>query len=162
MFICRILILFVESVIEPADDLACLHGDLHLLGEGCMLFLYKEFHPIGGILQGLQPDDFRILSGLVLVVDTKLLKIACDDITRHLIQRHVIGVSLRLLIRSEHDAAGLRFRLREVMRHAFLLDHDPCLRKIHIYVLLLSVHDNAALELYVFLDALHAINILQE
>ena len=97
----RVFILLVESIIELAYDLAGLHGYLHLFRQGGMFFFHKELHAVCSILQGFQLNDFRILSRLILVMDLELLKIAGHDIPRHLIQRHIVSVSLGLLVWSE-------------------------------------------------------------
>ena len=115
LLVLRVPVLLVESIIELPYDLAGLHGDLHFLGKRGMFLLHKEFHAVGRVLQGIQLYDFRILSGLVLVVDPELLKVACDDVSRHLVQWHVVGVSFRLLIWREHDAPRLRLGLCQIL-----------------------------------------------
>lgn len=127
-----------------------------------MLLLYKKFHMVVSILHGIQQNDFRILARLVLVVNADLPKIAHYDVAGHLVQWHVVGVSFRRLVRGEHYPAGLRLRLREVMRHAFLLGQHPCFRQVRVDIFPLSVHKDRALKLDVLQGIYHAVDSLQE
>ncbi len=97
----------IASVVESAHQFAGLEGNLHFVLDMRFLFVYQKFQPVVFFGQVGEQKAFRVVIGLLHIVNVEFFKIADDNPAGTLGIRQIGGVSLRLLKWRQQRPVGL-------------------------------------------------------
>ena len=96
--------------------------------------VHQELQTIILLLKILQQNNLRLLERLCHIMNLKSLEVTADDPSSLLGQWKIVVISSCLVIWGKAGSTGLKLRLRQVNRTAFLLDQYLCLRNIYINI----------------------------
>ena len=132
MWVAHVAVLFCEGVVESADKLARLDGDLHFLLDVRIARINEEVQAICLALEVGEENFLRLGIRRLHVVDEELCEVAADDPARARGVRQCRRIAARLLDGFEEGAVALSDRVGQFLSEAFLLDHDVCRRNHHV------------------------------
>ena len=128
----RVLILFQKRIVQHADKLASLQGDVHFLFDMVAGGVDDKLQPMIFFFQIRQIQDFRLVVGAVHIVDMEFPEIADDDPPGLLGLGHISAIPAGLLIGRQKGAVRLPVPFSKVNILSFLLDQHPRLRNVPI------------------------------
>ena len=155
------VVLLDERVVEPSDNLAGLHRDLHLFLQVVAALVDEELQAVVVGAEVPEQDALRLALGVLHVVDVELGKVARHDPFGVLRDGQAEDIALCLLKRRQLPAVALKDGLAQVLAQALHLDHRAGGGYHH-------VDERGVVELHLLLEAdklrrlLHAIDVLQE
>ena len=120
----HIVVLFRERIIEFADELARLDGDLHLPCDVFIAHIDEEVQAIRLAREVFKQDFLRLGVRRLHVIDKKLREVRADDPARTRRVRECRRIAPRLLDGLQQCSVALANRLSEALAEALLLDHD--------------------------------------
>ncbi len=107
----RVCVFGEQSVVESAHQFAGLERNLHFFLDMRFLFVYQKFQPVVFFGQVGEQKAFRVVIGLLHIVNVEFFKIADDNPAGTLGIRQIGGVSLRLLKWRQQRPVGLPYGL---------------------------------------------------
>ena len=132
VWVAHVAVLFGEGVVESADELARLDGDLHFLLDVRITRINEEVQAICLALEVGEENFLRLGIRRLHVVDEELCEVAADDPARARGVRQCRRITARLFDGFEEGAVALADRVGQFLSEAFLLDHDVCRRDHHV------------------------------